>query len=296
MGKCRKGKGKLRALQYYGCKTSKALGKVASNFSDWSHKQSEEHKTAWALFFVAVIGLSLLAGAVFLYQGNVANPTPSQVTYAKTYTLSNGTVVPDKGTISGTLKCVLQPGAAAGTESCTWRLTSLGNYPMDKATPYWITSVNLKVYSGSSATGTPKFTGTFAVDSADYASTMQTWATNFWNTIKNNPINPNNWVLGDTPTANPTWTIAFDTRVLPNGLYTFQIVVTWGLGTIPTTVTSMVSGIPASPPSLSSTSGEAYILSTFGLGIEIPEELLPIVFIGVIAIAAVAILLLRRRS
>jgi hypothetical protein len=58
----------------------------------------------------------------------------------------------------------------------------------------------------------------------------------------------------------------------------------------------MVAGIPTSPPSLSSTSGEAYILSTFGLGIEIPEELLPIVFIGIVAVAAVAILLLRRRS
>jgi hypothetical protein len=300
MGKCSE---KQRKLSRYGCYAKLAAkwtaGKLKTGverIGSFSGEQGYKHKQAFGLFFLALIGSAFIIGAAFFLTAPISNPTAAQVTYTRTYTLSNGSVVVDNGQISGNLKCVVKPTSNAITEANTWILTSLGSFRKSMVNPYWITSILLRVYSGSSASGNWVISTPFTVNSATYNSTMQSWATNYWNLIAANPVNPNVWVLGATPIDNSTWTVTVDSRLLANGVYTFQVLVIWGMDAVPYTVTSMVSGIPTTPPSLSSTSGQASFLSFFGLGAEVPVEVqLPVLFIVIVVVAVVVVVVLRRR-
>jgi hypothetical protein len=58
----------------------------------------------------------------------------------------------------------------------------------------------------------------------------------------------------------------------------------------------MVSGILTTPPSLSSTAGQASFLSFFGVGTEVPVEVqLPVFFIVIVVVAVVVVVVVRRR-
>jgi hypothetical protein len=297
MGKCSE---KRRKLSRYGCYAKSAAkwtaGKLKSGverIGSFSGEQGSKHKYGFGLLVLAIIGGALIAGSVFFLYSPVSNPKPSDITYTRTYTLANGTIVVDNGRITGTLKCVVQPSASAATEVATWTVSLTGGTG-NVLTPYWITSMTLNVYSGASATGTPVQTAKFSVDSTTYNTTMKAWVTTYFNLVNTNPTNPSAWVLGACPTVNPTWTVNFDTRTLANGFYTFQVAATWHFGV------AAPSGISVpSPPSLSSTGGKAYFLSQFGLGTDVPpmpEAALPIVFIVIVIVVVAVAVYVKRRS
>ena len=271
----------------------KTKGRLA-RLRDATEDQVGHHKTATLALVIFLLGV-LVGGRYIIspYVNTVSNPTASQTTYTQKWTLSDGTVFNSGDKISGVISCSIQPSQSAVVEVSTW--TAFGQ-TYSVATPYYIMSVVLDIYSGSSASGTPLSATNLAVSDGAYLSAMQAWVMAFSNTIMSHATQPSLWLPGPTPSNNPVWTLSIDTRLLSNGVYTFQVVATWGIG-FPT---SSAIVIPP-PPSLGSGSGGNMFLDSLVLGNGVFPDMggdLTWVYAssGAVALIVIAVLIMRHRK
>jgi len=204
---CRERRGVLKKAQ---CYTYHAL----TRFSDFSHRQSGEHKVAWALFIIGIIGLTAV-GAATLLSTTVNNPTAANVQYAPAWKDGAGNVIPDitTATISGTITCTITVSPAFVVEIAT---TTDGS--MTLATPYYISSMWMDVYKAGTSDKVQQITIT--VQTANYMAQQAAFANGF-------SYNPSNPVIPSPPISSSSWFLNFNTFLVPNGAYDLRIRGIW---------------------------------------------------------------------